>query len=432
MRTKGMQFATRLLRHMRHDSLFRNSVFIMASMGVAAGFGFIFWIVCARFYSSEQVGIVTAIISVSTLIMTLSQLGFNQAFIRYIPGAKNKQEIINTGFLAVVVATAVVTVAYLLLLPVISPALAIVRSSPGYLIIFLVLALATTLNSLTDSVFIAFRAAHYNLIGYTTLGLVKVMLPVVLVSLGLFGLLLSQAIAMAGATLLSLFFMWRHLKHRFRVSYDHPTARKMARFSVFNHAATLAGAVPGMLLPLVIIHRLGASQEAFFYMAMMVGNLMYVIPSAISSSLFAESSHEPAAIQQLFYKAGRLVSITLIPASLLVIGLGKPILSTFGAEYASSAYSTLVWMVAAALPIAVNAILGTAFKMEHRLWEFLAISTVGSVIILAASYIFAPRGIAAVGICWFVGQSVVAIGFALRYARLLFAPVLHESTSEAS
>jgi len=46
----------------------------MLSTGVMAVFGFFFWIINARLYSSEQVGIVATLISIMTLITNFSIL----------------------------------------------------------------------------------------------------------------------------------------------------------------------------------------------------------------------------------------------------------------------------------------------------------------------------------------------------------------------
>ncbi len=53
-----------------------------------SGIGFIFWIVAAKFYSTEVVGITTALLSSITLITMFSFLGFDQSIIRFPSGDK--------------------------------------------------------------------------------------------------------------------------------------------------------------------------------------------------------------------------------------------------------------------------------------------------------------------------------------------------------
>jgi hypothetical protein len=49
--------------------------------------------------------------------------------------------------------------------------------------------------------------------------------------------------------------------------------------------------LPAMVLPILITNLIGVKFSAYFYMAMMIANLLYIIPTATSQSLFAEGSH---------------------------------------------------------------------------------------------------------------------------------------------
>ncbi len=65
------------------NPLYRNSIFLMLSSTVGAGTGFIFWIIAARLYSTEDVGLSSAIVSVMRLLMLLSFVGLDIGLIRY-------------------------------------------------------------------------------------------------------------------------------------------------------------------------------------------------------------------------------------------------------------------------------------------------------------------------------------------------------------
>ena len=57
------------------DPLFKNAYFPMFSSLTSAGSGFFFWLIAARFYSTADVGLASAIISAMGLISMLSLLG---------------------------------------------------------------------------------------------------------------------------------------------------------------------------------------------------------------------------------------------------------------------------------------------------------------------------------------------------------------------
>ena len=76
--------------------LYKNSVFLIASSTSAAGSGFFFWVIAARFYSAEEVGLASAIISAMGLVSLLSLLGFDISLVRFLPEREDKQEPINS------------------------------------------------------------------------------------------------------------------------------------------------------------------------------------------------------------------------------------------------------------------------------------------------------------------------------------------------
>ena len=51
----------------------------------SAGSGFFFWLIAARFYSTADIGLASAIISAMGLISMLSLLGFDISLVRFLP-----------------------------------------------------------------------------------------------------------------------------------------------------------------------------------------------------------------------------------------------------------------------------------------------------------------------------------------------------------
>jgi len=67
------------------DPLFRNSLFIILASALGGAFGFIFWVLAAKIYPKEDVGIATALISSLSLVILLSRFGLNQSLVRFFP-----------------------------------------------------------------------------------------------------------------------------------------------------------------------------------------------------------------------------------------------------------------------------------------------------------------------------------------------------------
>src|SRR5512144_1467936 len=75
---------TRVISHLRHP-LFQNGYALVASSATSAGLGFLFWIVAARFYSTQIVGLNSALISAMLFLSGISQLSLNSVLIRFVP-----------------------------------------------------------------------------------------------------------------------------------------------------------------------------------------------------------------------------------------------------------------------------------------------------------------------------------------------------------
>jgi len=81
---------SKFYNYLANDSLHRNSIYLMLGTGVMAVFVFFFWVINARLYSAEQVGIGTTLISIMTLISSFSILGLENGLIRYLPKSERK------------------------------------------------------------------------------------------------------------------------------------------------------------------------------------------------------------------------------------------------------------------------------------------------------------------------------------------------------
>ena len=56
---------------------------------------------------------------------------------------------------------------------------------------------------------------------------------------------------------------------------------------------------PNMVLPIMVLNTLGAEQAAYCYIAYAIATLLFMIPSAISMSLFVEGSPFGQSVMQL-------------------------------------------------------------------------------------------------------------------------------------
>src|SRR5262249_41235131 len=75
-----------LVHRLRHHSLLRNSGMMMAATAVNLALGYVYWIVAARAYSVQAVGLGAALLAAMTLAWTISSLGIGNSVVQLLPG----------------------------------------------------------------------------------------------------------------------------------------------------------------------------------------------------------------------------------------------------------------------------------------------------------------------------------------------------------
>lgn len=404
-----------LYRHVislvRHDSLLRNSLYLLVSNFVLAGFGFLFWIVAAHVFTSEQVGLGSALIAVVSLLSSIGQFGFNTALIRYLPKAERRNELISTVIWLTIILSALVSLGYLLGMPLFSDKLLFVRNSPWLAATFVLATVLASVNALTDSIFISFRSTQYIMIINFIASISKVVLPILLVATGSLGVFLAYVIMTIIGVTLSLGIILRRLAVRWQLVMSPVIVRQIARFSLANHAATFMSQLPGLVLPVLILQQLGARNSAYYYLAMMIVTFLNTVPQMINQSLFAEGSHGELALGALAMRSLRISLMIMIPAVALVLVLGRFALGVFGSEYADGGIGFLSFEALASLILCFNLIGNTILRVEHRVNAMVAVNALYVVASLTLVWIMVPYGLTAVGIALLIGQAVAAVGY---------------------
>lgn len=273
------------------DSLYKNSIYLMLSTFVMSVLGFVFWMINARLFSAEQVGLATTIISAVTLISSISTLGLGAGLIRYLPTSENKNKKINTCFTLTILFTIVVSVIFLLVIDFTSPKIHFIKQNMLLAFIFIVFLAFNSIGSLIDSIFIAYRNAKFVFLENSIYSALKLVFPFLLVSLGAYGIFSSYMIAITLGTIVSIFILIYKFQYKPRFAFYDSIIRRIGKYSFGNYVAGLIGSLPVLLLPLIITNILTPTTAAYYYMAMMIANFIFVIPNATSNSLFAEGSH---------------------------------------------------------------------------------------------------------------------------------------------
>ena len=398
------------LVQVRSDHLVRNSFFIMASTAAMGAFGFLFWLVAARLFTSGQIGVATTLISATILISYLGQFGFDATFVRYLPTSGDRNAEINTGITLVSGGSLLLALAYILVVPTFVPALRFVRSSPLYATGFIVFTALGSINLVTDAVFIAYRAAKYNFIVDGLIqGVSKVALPVMLVGLGAFGIFTASTGAALVAVVASIVLLIRHFEYRPHLRVSRNVIRHVLSFSALNYVASLLNVMPVLFIPAIVINARGASEAGYYYVAFQMANLLFAGSFAISASLFSEGSYEDGDLRRLAWRAAKYLGLLAVPAVALLSLGGHWLLLAFGREYSQHAGPALAVFGFAVPAVSLNMWSHVMLRLSRQLAALVWSNVVLVLVVCGLALLWVHRGLTWVALAYLLGNLAAGV-----------------------
>jgi O-antigen/teichoic acid export membrane protein len=405
---KLTQLIVKGIRHFHNDSLYRNSIYLMASTLVMAFFGFFFWIINARIYTTVQVGYATAIFSAITLIANFSFLGLNTGLIKYLPNSTIKNEKINTSFLVTLIVTLFIGTIYFFLIPFITPKLKFVGETPLTALMFIFIPIVIVLNGLSDSVLIAYRETKYILIKNIISSVIKVGSPFLLLIYGTYGIIASISLGPLIALLISIYILYKKFAYRINLHINKSAVSKMYKFSAGNYAASLIGVIPPNIMPILVASVIGPKQAAYYFMDFMIINVIIVIQSSLSQSLLAEGSHDEKNLRTSLLKAIKLNFAILIPAIALILLFGKYVLLAFGKNYSDEGIILLNLLALSLVFTSINGILSAVLNIKGKVKLVLRMSIIGSAVLLTTNFLLIHLGLTGIGIAWIISEVLIS------------------------
>ncbi|HVZ10881.1 MAG TPA: oligosaccharide flippase family protein [Candidatus Paceibacterota bacterium] len=407
------------LYNLYQDSLFRNSFFLILTSGLMAGFGFFFWLICARVFDAKNVGLATSLISAASLMSIFSTLGFNNVIIRFLPTSQRKDHQISTALISTGILSIIVS-ALFCIWAIFTHNSAFTATNVLWLLImtFSLQVFSTTLNTIFESVFIAYRRAGYILTKSIIFSTLKLIILFTVIDYGFYGILGATAISTTIACLLSIIWLIKKFSYHPVLTIDSETVEETKHFAAGNYLGTLFGILPSTTLILIISSRLGPEFAAFFYIPSMFITLLNVIPSSSAQSFFAEVSHDEPGMHTYFKQTIKHLFGLLVPASALIILAGGYILSFFGANYAQAGTNPLRIMVLASFVGAANYLGDTLLNIKKMSRTYIFMNALNSLAIVIPAYIVAPYGLVTIAWISLLGQ-IITLGIYLIINRNL-------------
>ena len=449
------------IKRVRSDSLVRNSLYLMASTVVTAGLGYVFWVLAAHFFTRQEVGIGSAIISLCSTSALLTYLGSSAILIERLPASEHTSQWTTTLVRVSLItagATAVATAAAVPMLRAAHDYRMFFSTTPPILVA-VVGAATWTLVNLFGAAFIAARRAGrflsiQSLVSAAKLALI---LPLAASGIGAMGLVAAWVagaalgVGIGAAWLIPQMRLGRQpslrphrqgavtskfgLRPRWRPRHRRahtPPSGSSVRHLLGQHLTSVGGAVTPLVLPILVVIRLGVTLNAYFYITWMIGAAFFMVSPSVAQAVFAEGVRAHSNLRSVVVKALRVIMVLLAPAMVVMIVGGKFVLGLFGASYAAAGYGLLILLAVSAIPDAVSNVAVVVLRVTQRL-GYSTVLNLGILVmtLVGAWVLMPPLGIAGVGVAWLGAQTVGAIASLPAYAQIREPSIVDAVATEA-
>lgn len=390
----------------RVSPLVRSSAAVLAGAVVVQGFGFLFWLIAARRFTPDAVGVITAAGSTMTLAAVLATAGLPPYLLRVLPVAgpaavrTTRRALVWSFVVPFLIAAGIAFVADATASSVLLVALTAVGA--GFTgVAFTGEAVATagraaglvTIRSLIAS-------GGKNVILLLPLPLLG--LPVG-VSAGVIGWVVAMAVSAVWQT-------WR-LRGPLAGLAALPASPVPAAVpaAAASHLIAIGQQLPVLALPLVTAATLGATVAGLFYVPWFVGTALLTVALLIAGVLLTEGARVEQDLPRLIRRTVRLYLAIIAPAALILVVAAGPLLGLFNPAYTAGT-GLLTLLAVSIVPSCVVAITVTVWRIQHRLRRAVLVTLTSGVTATGpvAVALHAADGFTAAGLAWLLTQTVTA------------------------
>ena len=337
----------------RHHDLLEGAGSLVATTGLASLLGFAYWTLSARLFSQEAVGYGSAAVSAMTLLGTVGMLGLGTVLIGELPRRTTRAGLISAALLTSFGGSLVLGLGFVVLAPHFGRRFGHVSGTLGQAGLFAAGVALTGMTLVLDQATVGLLRSRLQLARNVLFGAVKLLaLPVVAVIVhDRFGLGITASWVVGMALSVVLLGTWLRLRGAPVMSRPQwSVLRGLGRTAVAHSWLNLAISIPRSLIPVLVTVIVSPAANAAFYAAWTLSGFLYILPTHLSTVLFAVAAGDPRAVARKLRFSLRLSLLLGLPG-MVVLGLGAHLaLSLFGPGYARAATLTLWLLVLGYLP----------------------------------------------------------------------------------
>lgn len=397
----------------RNRTVLSNAGSMMGTVLVTAGLGAAFWLVAARQFSPEAVGVASAAVAAMMLLGYLATVGLGTLLMGELPRLeRGHRGLLNAALLISGVVGAVLGLVFAYLAPFLSADLEPLSNSPIAALVFALGVGLTGLTAVLDQALIGLLLGNLQLARNVVFSAVKL---VVLVAVGflladaggdwIYG---TWALGIAVSLFVLTRFYLRRGEDRLRPRFAQLNAMRFD--AATHHIYNLAIRAPDLVLPLIVVTMLSAEANANFYIAWMIASFGFMVPVSLSSVLFAVGSGDAERLSDRYRLSVGLSAGAGVAINLVLLFAGGPILSLFGASYEQEALVPLHILALGVFPETIKAHFLSISRVERRIPQTIPLVIGGTILEMAGAIGAGLTGsLSLVALGWLLAVCVEAV-----------------------
>ncbi|MFA5711603.1 alpha/beta fold hydrolase [Mycolicibacterium sp.] len=377
---------------------------VIASSAATGVLGFVFWTVAARGYSTAEVGRASAIITSAATTATLATLSLGSLYERFLPVAgRDSRRYVRSG-IAVVVTTAMLFGAVFLVLgprEQLFPDALEMLLFPGFVGIL-------ALFALQDQILIGLGRTRVILTKNVSQSVIKLIAVAALIPLATGSAIVwSWMLPAAVIAIVVGLRVITPVSRRHDGDPDLPPRSSLFQFFASSCAINAVLVVVPLVVPLIIVSRLGTEMNAYFSMCWLLVSTLGVLLGATAAPFIATASAPGADLRACTLRFTVMCSAAGILGSAGLFVAGPTVLSIMGPEYAEEG-GRLIRLMALTLPmLAVLSIYTAMARLRRRLRLAVTVQLFGAILIICGvAYTTPIWGIDAVGYAYLSAELI--------------------------
>jgi O-antigen/teichoic acid export membrane protein len=325
---------------------------------------------------------------------------------------------VHTALTVVAVVAAAGATGFVLLSGLLTPRVGALVGDPVRAVLFVLLTIGYALSMVGDNVFVALRRTGFVLGRNTVVVALRLVLPLVCVGLGAFGVFTAYQGAMAAALVMYAVVLGRVLRLPGRWRFRRDRLAAMWRYSAWNYLATVILMLPALLMPILIAERADPVSAGRYYIASLLAGVLAFVPQATSRSFFAEAERDRAGMRASLTRVTWLTLAAEVPALVALLVGGRFALGLFGDDYVA-AYPVLLLLAVTQALTSIGYVGSTVLMIIGRLRLLCGLSAVASVTAVAGAYLLVGRGLVWAGWSLLIGEVILSAIYLVLLRRLL-------------